>query len=240
MSDTAVRPATDKTYGGTDTSRPPLWKALRALGVGPRHRPDRRHLVRQLGVARLPEHDHDLLRRPQHRRDRDHGVAVAAHRDDRRDRPVGRGDARPVRRGDGQPLPERHVDLAGHGRRAGRRRGRRGAQRVPRGQGGPAVDRGHHRHAHAVPRHRRDRAAQPDQQAVPGRTEQGGHRSPAGHADRLFRRHLHRAGHRLRGRTARHARSDDPCTRSACSPRRPSSPASACSGSASGCSCCRA
>jgi rhamnose transport system permease protein len=28
MSDTAVRPATDKTYGGTDTSTPPWWKAL--------------------------------------------------------------------------------------------------------------------------------------------------------------------------------------------------------------------
>ena len=28
MSDTAVRPTTDKTYGGTDTSRPPWWKAL--------------------------------------------------------------------------------------------------------------------------------------------------------------------------------------------------------------------
>ena len=36
-----------------------------------------------------------------------HGAAAAADRDDRRDRPVGRLDARPVRRRDGPPVPRR-------------------------------------------------------------------------------------------------------------------------------------
>ena len=113
--------------------------------------------------------DQPLLHLPERGRGRDHGAPAHADRDHRRDRPLGRVDARPHRRADGRALQARLADLAGDGRGGRPRRVPRRVQRLPGHAARPAVAGGHDRHADALPRHRAGDPADGHDRRLPAR-----------------------------------------------------------------------